>query len=86
MGYKEFRDKLERFMDGKQIAAMQETAFEYYEDAHGYRPKRKNQKQFAYQFVWEQLQSMSINECIEYMGKFGVGEETAAEFCKSMDM
>ena len=39
------------YLTGNQITNVQEMEFIFYEDVHGYKPRRKAQKQLAYEFV-----------------------------------
>lgn len=85
MEYPKFRKMFEGFLTGKQIADMQETAFGCYEDAHGYRPMRKNQKQIAYGFIQDLFYDMSLDDCIDYLELFDVSEEIATRFWENLE-
>lgn len=72
MTYKKFHDILKQFMTEREIAIIQEFAFQNYEDAHGYRPKQKMQKMIAYDFIIDFMRDMNITECVEYLKPLGI--------------
>lgn len=72
MTYKEFHDILKGYFTEEQITAMQKLAFINYEDAHGYRPVRKEQKQIAYEFIIDFLRDMDVTECVGYLKPVGI--------------
>jgi hypothetical protein len=85
MTYTDFYNMLNPYLTNFQIALVQDTAFQYYEDAHGYRPMRKKQKQFAYGFIQEFFYGIEIDECIEFLGRYGVPKIKSIEFWQSLD-
>lgn len=85
MTYKEYHDIFKDYFTERQIAAMQELAFANYEDAHGYRPMRKEQKQIAYDFIINFLRDMDAGECIEYLKPLGMRQCAIVELWDSLD-
>lgn len=63
---------LNQWLTEKEIAVIQESAFQNYEDTHGYRPRRKNQKHIAYDFMIDFLRNMELTECIGYLRPLGI--------------
>jgi len=72
MTYKEFHDILKGYFTEEQIVAMQKFAFTNYEDAHGYRPIRKEQKQIAYGFIIDFLRDMDVTDCVGCLKPLGI--------------
>lgn len=72
MTYKEFHDMLKWWLTEWQIAIIQEFAFQNYEDAHGCRPKRKEEKQIAYGFIIDFLRDMDAAECVGCLKPLGI--------------
>ena len=72
MTYKEFHDILKGLLTEEQITIIQEFAFKNYEDAHGSRPTRKEQKQLAYDFAIDFIHDMDITECVRYLKPLGI--------------
>jgi len=72
MTYREFHDIFKNYFTEGQITAIQELAFTNYEDAHGYRPMRKEQKQTAYDFIIDFLRNMDVTECVGYLKPLGI--------------
>lgn len=77
MTYREFHDILKRHLTELQITTIQKVAFKNYEDAHGYKPKRKEQKQLAYDFMIDFICNMDVTECVRYLKPFGIPLITA---------
>ncbi len=72
MTYKEFHDIFKNHFTEEQITTIQKFAFTNYEDAHGYRPIRKAQKQIAYDFIIDFLRNMDVTECVGYLKPLGI--------------
>ena len=72
MTYEKFHDRLIGQLTERQIRTMQRIAFQNYEDAHGYRPKRKEEKMLAYDFLIDYLRDMDVTECVGYLKPFGI--------------
>jgi len=72
MIYREFHDIFKNYFTEGQITVIQELAFQNYEDAHGYRPMRKEQKQTAYDFIIDFLRNMDVTECVGYLKPIGI--------------
>lgn len=72
MTYEEFHNLLRGLLTKREIAVIQECAFQNYEDAHNHRPKRKEQKQMAYSFIIDFLRNMDITECVRYLKPIGI--------------
>ena len=85
MTYTEFYNMFKDYLTGNQIANVQEMAFGFYADAHGYRPMRKAQKQFAYEFAREYFYSMEVDDCIDVLWKIGVPRYKAVEFWQCLE-
>ncbi len=85
MTYKEFHDIFKKHFTEEQITAMQKFAFTNYEDAHGYRPIRKGQKQIAYEFIIDFLRNMEVTECVGYLKPLGIPLITAINLWSSLE-
>ena len=85
MTYTEFYKMLKYYLTGKEIADMQELAFRNYMDAHGYRPMRKEQKQVAYGFIEDLIYNMDLEECVDYLGGYGIARYKAEAIWQSLD-
>ena len=72
MTYEKFHDTLIGQLTERQIRTMQRIAFQNYEDTHGYRPKRKEEKMLAYDFLIDYLRDMDVTECVGYLKPFGI--------------
>ncbi len=72
MTYREFHDMLKGLLTEEQITIIQEFAFQNYEDAHGSRPKRKGQKQLAYNFAIDFIHDMEVTECVGCLKPLGI--------------
>lgn len=72
MTYKEFHDILKWSLTENQIAIIQDFAFQNYEDAHGCRPGRKEEKQLAYGFTIDFIRSMNVTECVGCLKPLGI--------------
>lgn len=72
MTYKKFHDIFKNYLSEEQITTLQKFAFTNYEDAHRYRPMRKEQKQIAYDFIIDFLRNMDITECVGYLKPLGI--------------
>jgi hypothetical protein len=79
MRYMEFYNTFQKYLTNNQIAQLQETAFKFYKDAHGYKPRRKSQKQFAYSFVVETLNMMDWEEFKYFLDSYGVPNYAISE-------
>ena len=77
MTYKKYHDRLIGLLTERQITIIQEIAFQNYEDTHGCRPKRKGEKQIAYEFIIDFLRNMDITECVGYLKPFDIPLLTA---------
>lgn len=77
MTHKKFHDMLRLYLTEAQITAIQELAFQNYEDAHDYRPKRKEEKQLAYDFAIDLIRGMTVTECVGYLKPMGIPLITA---------
>jgi len=85
MTYKEFHDIFKNRLTEKQISNLQKFAFQNYEDAHGYRPVRKEQKQFAYDFTIDFLRSMGVAECVGHPNPLAIPLITAINLWNSLE-
>lgn len=85
MTYTEFHKMFKEYLTGKEIADMQELAFSNFEDAHGYRPMRKNQKQVAYGFMEDLIYNMEMEECVDYLGCYGISQYKAEAIWQSLE-
>ncbi len=86
MTYPEFYNLFKDYFTGGQIAEIQRIAFKEYTDGHGYYPRRKEQKQFAYSFVHDFLYDMlDAEDCYEYLKSTGASKEIIEAFWKSLD-
>lgn len=85
MTYIEFHKLFKKYLSGKEIADMQKLAFMNYEDAHGYRPMRKSQKQVAYGFLEDLIYNMEMKECVDYLGCYGISQIKAEAIWKSLE-
>ncbi len=85
MTYKKFHEKLIGTLTENQISIMQKIAFTNYEDAHGYRPIRKEQKQIAYDFIIDFLRDMDITECVGYLKPLGIPLLVAIKLWNSLE-
>ncbi len=85
MTYKEFHDRLIGILTEEQITTMQKLAFTNYEDAHSYRPIRKEQKQIAYDFIIDFLRNMDITECVGYLKPVGIPLIAAINLWNSLE-
>lgn len=85
MRYTEFVHMLDNYLTGYQIDLLKRKAYQFYQDAHGYKPLRKEQKQVAYGFIKDLLYNMKIDECIEFMEKIGVPAYKATELWQSLE-
>lgn len=72
MTYKEFHDILIGFLTELQITVIQEFAFQNYEDTHSTRPKRKTEKQLAYDFIIDFLRDIDVIECVGCLKPLGI--------------
>ena len=77
MEYKEFHNILKRVLTERETAIIQEFAFQNYEDAHGYSPRREDQKQIAYDFMIDFLRNMEVTECVGCLKPLGMPLVTA---------
>lgn len=85
MTYKEFYNIFKDYFTEWEISSLQELAFSNYEDAHGYRPMKKWQKQIAYDFLCDFLYNMDKKECIEYFNPFRKSHLVIEEFWNSLE-
>jgi len=85
MTYKKFHDRLIGILTEEQITTMQKFAFQNYEDAHGYRPIRKEQKQIAYDFIIDFLRNMDVTECVGYLKPLGIPLIAAINLWNSLE-
>lgn len=85
MTYKKFHDMFRLYLTEAQITAIQESAFQNYEDAHGYRPKRKEEKQLAYDFAVDFIRDMMVTECVGYLKPMGIPLTTAVNLWHGLE-
>ncbi len=85
MTYKKFHDRLIGILTEEQITTMQKLAFTNYEDAHGYRPVQKGQKQIAYDFIIDFLRNMGVTECVGCLKPLGIPLLVAINLWNSLE-
>lgn len=85
MTYKEFHDILKWSLTENQIAIIQEFAFQNYEDSHGCKPKRKEEKQLAYDFTIDFIRNMNITECVGCLKPLGIPLITAVNLWHGLE-
>ena len=83
--FKEFHDIFKGHFTRREILDMQKVAFQNYEDAHGHKPIRKDQKEIAYSFIRDLLYNMEVCECVDYLKSFGISESNAIKFWESLE-
>lgn len=85
MTYKQFHDRLKWSLTEHQIAVIQEYAFQNYEDAHGRKPKKKEEKQMAYGFTVDFLRDMNVTECVKCLKPIGIPLLTAIKLWDTLE-
>lgn len=85
MTYKEFHDCLKWALSEWEITAIQEYAFQNYEEAHGRRPEKKEEKQLAYDFITDYLRGMEIAECTGCLKPLGIPLMSAARLWHGLE-
>lgn len=85
MTYKKFHDVFKNYLTEKQIIILQKYAFTNYEETHGYKPMRREQKQIAYGFIIDFLRNMNVTECIAYLKPIGIPLITAINLWNSLE-
>ena len=82
MTYTEFYNFFKDYFTAGQIAGLQKIAFQEHKDAHGFYPQRREQKQFAYGFLYDFLYNniADADECYEYLKSAGVTKEQVKKF------
>ena len=69
----------------REIAIIQEFAFQSNEDAHGYSPRWEDQKQIAYDFMIDFLRNMEVTECVGCLKPLGIPLVTAIKFWHGLE-
>lgn len=85
MTYGKLHGILRGLLTESQIQTVQELAFQNYEDAHGYRPKRKEEKQLAYDFIIDFIRDMEVTECVGYLKPMGIPLITAVNLWHGLE-
>lgn len=85
MAYTDFYNLFKNFFTVREIQVMQDLAFSNYKDAHGFRPMRKEQKQVAYGFIEDLIYNMGLNECVDFLGSYGIVWHKATALWLSMN-
>ena len=85
MTYKQFHDRLKWSLTEHQIAAIQEYAFQNYEDAHGRKPEKKEERQMAYGFTVDFLRDMNVTECVRCLKPVGIPLLTAIKLWDTLE-